>query len=116
VSESLLSVGEKLHIISRRLFPEDIRPHFAAEVRAAMGPLIRADGYLFIFDSGTNSYMKHPEVRTRLFSISDSGYIVTVLPEKIDLGRLTYRTTSGRLAITDGQDFLLEINEFGLSN
>ena len=116
MSEPLLAVSEKLHIISRRLFREDVHPHFAGQVTSVSGPLFRAHGYLFIFDSGTNSYIKHPEARTRLFSIADSGYVVTVIPQAVELDALRYRTLAGRLTITDGQAFTLEINEFGQSN
>lgn len=114
--ESLVEVGEKLHVITRRLFREDAHPHFAGEVCAALGAQFRAHGYLFVFDSGTNSYIKHAEPRTRLFSMADSGYIVTVIPRQVELDALVYRTVAGRLTITDEHGFALEINEFGQSN
>ena len=116
MQESLLSVGQKLHIISRKRFREDVCPHFAGTVRSASGPLFSAHGYRFVFDSGTNSYIKHDEACTRYFSISDSGYIVTEIPQEVDLEALVYRTVSGRLAITDERGFSLQINEFGQSN
>jgi len=114
--ESVLTVGEKLHIMTRRLFADDVHPHFVGEVCAASGSVFKAKGYSFVFDSGTNSYVKHPKDRTRLFSLSNAGYIITVVPRDVDLNVLSYRTVGGRLAITDGRDFLLEINEFGQSN
>jgi hypothetical protein len=114
--EAVLVPGEKLHLIMRRRFADDVHPHFVVEVSAVCGPLVRAAGYSFVFDSGTNAYVKHPTLRTRLFSLSDAGYIVTVIPSDVDLNALAYRLVSGRLAIADGRDFILEINEFGQSN
>ena len=70
----------------------------------------------FVFGSGTNSYVKHPEARARLFSLSDAGHIINVIPQEVDLNSLQYRIAAGRLAITDNRGFSLEINEFGQSN
>jgi hypothetical protein len=116
VADSVLAVGEKLHIMTRRLFADDVHPHFVGEISAVAGPLFKARGCSFVFDSGTNSYVKHPSARTRLFSLSDAGYIITVIPQEVDLNSLEYRIVSGRLAITDGREVSLEINEFGQSN
>jgi hypothetical protein len=116
VADSVLAIGEKLHIMTRRLFADDVHPHFVGEISAVSGALFRAQGYSFVFDSGSNSYVKHPAARTRLFSLSDAGHIINVLPREVDLNSLEYRTVAGRLTITDGRSFSLEINEFGQSN
>ena len=114
--DSVLTVGEKLHIMTRRIFADDVHLHFVGEISAVAGSLFKAQGYSFVFDSQTNSYVKHPTLRTRLFSLSDAGHIITVIPREVDLNSLEYRLISGRLAITDGRGFALEINEFGQSN
>jgi hypothetical protein len=116
VADSVLAVGDKLHIMTRRLFADDVHPHFIGEVSVVAGEAFRAEGYSFVFDSGTNSYVKHPSTRARLFSLSDAGYVITVIPGEVELDSLVYRVVSGRLAITDGRGFSLEINEFGQSN
>ena len=116
MADSVLAVGDKLHIMTRRLFADDAHPHFIGEISAVAGPLFKARGYSFVFDSGTNSYVKHSEARTRLFSLSDAGHVINVIPQEVDLDSLQYHIVSGRLAITDSQGFSLEINEFGQSN
>jgi hypothetical protein len=116
VADSVLAVGDKVHILTRRLFGDDVHLHFVGEISAVAGPLFRAQGHSFVFDSGTNSYIRHPVSRTRLFSLSDAGHIINVIPREVDLSSLQYRVVAGRLAITDSRDFSLEINEFGQSN
>ena len=116
MGDSILAVGEKLHIMTRRFFTDDVHLHFVGEISAVAGPLFKAQGYSFVFDSGTNSYVKHPKLRTRLFSVSDAGHIITMIPQEVDLNTLEYRLVSGRLAITDSRGFSLEINEFGQSS
>lgn len=116
MSDSVLAVGDKVHIMTRRLFADDVHPHFVAEISAVAGSLFKAQGYVFVFDSATNSYLKHPALRTRIFSLSDAGHIINVIPREVDLNSLRYRVVSKRLEITDGVGFSLEINEFGQSN
>jgi hypothetical protein len=79
MADSVLAVGEKLHIMTRRLFADDAHPHFVGEVSAVAGSLFKADGYAFVFDSGTNSYLKHPQIRTRLFSLSDAAALRSLI-------------------------------------
>ena len=116
MADAVLAVGDKLHIMTRRLFADDVHPHFVGEITAVAGALFKALGYSFVFDSGTNSYVKHPEPRTRVFSLSGAGHIINVIPQEVDLNLLQYRIVAGRLAITDSRGFSLEINEFGQSN
>ena len=116
MSDSVLAVGDKLHMMTRRLFADDVHPHFVGEISAVSGPLFKIRGYVFVFDSSTNSYLKHPAVRTRLFSLSDAGHIINVIPQEVDLDSLTYRVVDKRLEVTNGAGFSLEINEFGQSN
>ena len=116
MSDSVLAVGDKLHIMTRRLFADDVHPHFVGEISAVSGAFFKIHGYVFVFDSSTNSYLKHPAVRTRLFSLSDAGHIINVIPQEVDLDSLTYRVVDKRLEVTNGAGFSLEINEFGQSN
>ena len=35
--------------MTRRLFDDDVRRHFAGRIMAASGQMIRADGWVFVF-------------------------------------------------------------------
>ena len=114
VSDQTVVPGDKLHIITRRLFHEDVRRHFAGEVIRGSEGLYEIQGYTFVFHSPTNEYRKRPELRTRIFSLGDAGYIVNKLPREVDIGSLEYRIIEQRLVIADAKGFVLDINEFGL--
>ena len=58
-------------------------------------------------------YNKRQDLRSRVFSLRDSGYIVNKLPSDVKLEALEYRFVGKRLVVTDGLDFVLDINEFG---
>ncbi len=114
MSDQPIRVGDKVHVITRRAFPDDLRRHFAGEVTAVVGDLVRVAGYTFVHHSGRNEFDRRPEVRTRLFRLGEAGHIVNVLPSEVDVARLRYVLVDNRLAVTDGAGHVLDINEFGL--
>ena len=116
MSESVIENGDKLHIMTRRLFEEDVRRHFAGEVTAVSGYLVELRGYTFVFNTSVNEYRKLPAIRTRVFSLGDSGHIVNKMPRDLDLDSIFYRVIEHQLVVTDGQSFSLAINEFGVRN
>jgi hypothetical protein len=109
----ILKEGEKVHIITRRLFENDLRRHFAGEVQAAGEVAVRIEGYVFVFDAGNVRYVKRPERRVRISGLADSGNIINVIPAHVDLEALSYQTSADNRAVfTDGKSFTLDINEF----
>ena len=115
MSEQVVEVGDKLHIITRRLFEGDPRRHFAGEVTVVSGDLQEVRGYTFVFNRATNEYKKRPELRTRIFSLGQADFIVNKIPREVAIESLEYRIKDKRLVIADGRGFFLDINEFGIS-
>ena len=108
----VIEVGEKVHVITRRNFKEDLRRHFAGEVTAVGNGQMRVQGYAFVFNAATLEYRRRPELRTRIFGFTDAQLIVIVLPQDVRIDKLHYHTYDGRLVVTDGSGFSLDINEF----
>jgi len=117
VSEPAVETGDKLHIITRRRFESDGRRHFVGEVTGISGELYKVQGYAFVLNAGTNEYERRPELRTRLFSLGQDGFIVNKIPREVSIASLEYRRdgVENRLVVSDSKDFSLDINEFGLS-
>lgn len=111
----LLEAGEKLHIMARRAFKEDLRRHFAGTVVALNGLLARVEGYVFVLNTQVEEYRRRPEFRTRILGLTDANLIINVLPPHVDLDRLRYELVEGRLYVTDGLKFRFDVNEFGSS-
>ena len=110
----VIEKGEKVHLIMRRLFETDLRRHFIGEVLQVSGDLVRAKGYVFVLDRVTNQYIRRPEKRIRLIGLSDPLNIINVLPPNADVEEAIYtRSKDGKLIVTDGEAFSLDINEFG---
>jgi hypothetical protein len=113
VGESILAVGEKVHIIMRRLLSDDPRRHFVGEIQAVSDHLIRVEGYVFLFHTGRNEFVKRPDKRVRIFSMIDAGNIINVLPDAVRLEALHYRFANKQVVVTDDAGFSLDVNEFG---
>ncbi len=107
---AVLSPGEKVHLVFRRLFPGDVRRHFVGEIQAVADDQIRVTGHAFVFDEHSNEYQRKPEQRTRVFSLS-TPVNVNVIPTGVDPAQVFYCERAGRLVVTDGGDFTLDVNE-----
>jgi hypothetical protein len=109
----LLNPGEKIHVITRRLFDGDIRRHFAGEIVSANESIARVRGYTYVFYPGANEYVRRPELRERIIALADAGNIINVIPQDVNLEELVYGPSKdNRLIVTDHKSFSLDINEF----
>ncbi len=77
MQSAVLATGDKLHVMTRRLFEADIRRHFVGEVLAHDNCLTLLKGYTFILNLATNEYRRLPEIRTRLFSLAMPAILST---------------------------------------
>lgn len=112
----ILEQGEKVHIIVRRRFEDDLRRHFIGEVVDVDTTVARLKGNTFVLDTTSNQYIRRPDMRIRIIGLSDSGSIINVLPVNADLEQAKYtQNAENRLVVTDGKTFSLDINEFGTS-
>jgi hypothetical protein len=112
----LIQVGEKVHVITRRLFDNDVRRHFVGVVTGADSCALRLSGYAFIFDETENDFVRLDERRERVISLTDAGLVINILPGGTNLETVRYTADSrGRHIVTDGESFNLNINEFGLN-
>ena len=107
-----ISIGERVIIITRRSFQEDERRHFIGTVTARSGSLIRVDGHAWVANA-IGGFERRQELRTRIFSLATGVEIVLVVPAEVDVDRLRYQSAQGRLVISDGSGYSLDITEFG---
>lgn len=109
----LLDVGDKVHVIERRLFDSDVRRHFFGEIERVDSSAIRVTGHVFVFDSRSSTYIRNTQLRTRIIPLAAGGYVINVAPPDINVDDVRYVERDGRLVATDGGEFNLDINEFG---
>ncbi len=75
--------------------------------------VMRVRGYAFLYDSGTTGYIRSAEQRTRVISLIGNGLIINLAPPETSIEEVRYEDQEGRLVVTDGGAFHLDINEFG---
>ena len=108
----VLKSGEVVHLIEKRVFPDDVRRHFVGKIEVAGDRAIRVKGFLFVYDSGAGKFLRKPEVRIRVVPM-DNRVVINVLPEGITVEDLHYaHDADGNLSLTDDREFELDISEF----
>ena len=110
----LLEPEEKIHLITRRNFEGDLRRHFVGRVIFASETVARIEGYVFVHDPNTNTFVRRNTKRIRLVSLTDACNLINVLPRSVNLDQLAYRANAEkRLVVSDGLSFEMDINEYG---
>ncbi len=108
-----LDPGEKVHVIERRLFEGDVRRHFVGEVRGADVMAMRVEGFVFVHDATSSTWVRGSVRRSRIIPIGSSGFVINVVPRDTHIDDVRYEEVNGRLTVTDGASLHLDINEFG---
>ena len=112
----VLSKGEKVFIVVRRLFEKDLRRHFIGEVEEVSAELIRVHGYVFVLDEATRDFKRREKSQTNIYSLVDAGIVVIVLTDEIDLEAVHYCINDkGQRILTDKKSFYLQVSEFGVN-
>jgi hypothetical protein len=113
----LIEEGTKLHVVYRALFEKSTRRHFLGEVIKADGVVCLLQGFAFVYDPKLEAYQRKPERRRTVIDLAESGYVVNIVDANVNLDDVNYRylKDTGMVA-TDGKNFSLDINEFGLRN
>lgn len=110
----IVEIGQKVHVIYRALYENSVRRHFVGEVAACDKALCRLEGYVFINDKDASTYLRRPEKRITIIDLAESGYIVNFIDQAVNIEKVSYRYISGvGLSATDGENFSLNINEYG---
>ena len=112
----VLSKGEKVFVIIRRLFEKDLRRNFIGEILEVSETAIRARGYMFVFDEATRDFIRRDKLQTNIYSLTDGGIVVIVLSEEINLNDTRYIINDkGQRILTDGKALSLQVSEFGVN-
>lgn len=111
----VLTTGEKVHVIIRRVFRDDLRRHFVGTVEVATDSVVRIEGFPYVYDTNSSVFVRQQYAQTRILNLISDLNIITVLPTSTILEKLEYRyTDKGRMILTDTESFSMDINEFGM--
>lgn len=111
MKQTILSPGEKVHIIHRRFFEHEPHRHFVGVVDAYDNGVMRVTGHVFTVDTMSFQFVRRADVRVRIVSASGGEVIINVLPASVDLAKVHYRQEANLLRVTDGSEWHLDISE-----
>ena len=106
----LLKPGEKVFVVERRLFHEDLRRHFVGEVEISADAGFRARGYPFYYHATAKGFVRKTKPRTRLFSFH-SPLVINLLPEDSDIESVNYIASEQGTTLTDHKTFKLDVTD-----
>lgn len=110
----MLENGEKVFVITRRLYDGDRLRQFVGEVMESSDTVIKVRGYVFVHDDFTNEIVRREDVRTRIISLVDAVNIILVIPKEVDLENVQYEIDNmNQHVLTDKESFSMNLNEFG---
>jgi len=109
----ILDIGEKVHIIEKRKFLEDVRRHFIGEVTRCTDSSLRVKGYAWVFDRMESMYTRYPDKRERVISL-EGDLIINIIPQDVIISDVKYvKNAEKGLVVMDSKRTILAINEFG---
>lgn len=108
----ILKPGEKVHVIHRRNFEKEQHRHFIGTVDSYEGGVARVTGHVYTVDTAKFVFMKRVETRTRLISVVSGDVLVNILPAKVSLDKIVYKTERKAVRVTDGSDWYLDLSEY----
>lgn len=108
--EPLLHRGDKVFIVERRLFEQDLRRHFVGEVEACTDVGFRAKGYPFFYHPTAQNYVRKPKPRSRIFPF-DGNLIINILPRDCDVESINYLASEVGTTLTDQKSFEMDVSD-----
>ena len=108
----LLKEGEKILVAHRRLFEKDDTRFFVGRIDAYEAGIIKVTGHSYVRDMLGGHLIEKAEERTKILSLSSGTLLVYQLPGHVVLDALKFVAADGRLALTDGKAFTMNLAEF----
>jgi len=107
----LLREGDKILVAHRRLFDKDVARFFIGQVEAYEAGVVKVTGHSYVRDALGGQVVEKAEQRTKTLSLSSGTLIVYQLPDGVALDTLKFVSAEGRLSLTDGKGFTMNLTE-----
>jgi len=107
----LLKRGDKILIAHRRLFESDQERFFVGQVEDYEAGVVKSRGHSYVRDVIGGLVIEKPEERTKILALSSGTLLVYQLPDTVVFDSLRFEVAEGRLSLTDGRGFHMNLTE-----
>lgn len=108
----ILSQGDKVMVVHRRLFENDQSRIFIGEVDGHHNSLAKVTGRSWLKDKFHGDFVEKKEIRTKIISLESSGLIIYQIPSTVNLSALSIDLVGhGKNLITDHKNFNLDLSD-----
>jgi hypothetical protein len=108
----ILAEGDKILVAHRRLFERDETRFFVGVVNGYDGGVVKATGHSYVRDMLSGQMVEKADARTKILSLASGTLIVYELPSSVALDALRFVIDGGRMTITDGGKYAMNLGEF----
>lgn len=106
----ILAEGDKILVAHRRLLERDETRFFVGVVNASDGGVVKATGHSYVRDMLSGLMVEKADARTKILSLA-SGTLMR-FPRALRSTRSGSASMAGRMTITDGGKFAMNVGEF----
>ena len=107
----LLKSGDKILVAHRRLFESDEVRFFVGQVQDYDAGVVKVKGHSYVRDAIAGLVIEKAEERTKILALSSGTLLVYQLPDAVALDGLRFAVVEGRLSLTDGRGFTMNLSE-----
>ena len=108
----ILSQGDKVMVVHRRLFENDQSRIFIGEVDGHHNTIIKVTGRSWLKDKFHGDFIEKKEVRTKIMSLESSGLIIYQIPSSTVLSELEIKHEGhGKNIMMDKNGFQLDLSD-----
>lgn len=107
----ILDKEDTVLVSNRRMFESDEARFFLGRTIACEGPLVKVEGFTFVRDLSSGTFVKKDEKRVKVLSLDSPGFIVYQLPNDVSLETANIKSGDGDALLVDGTRQLMNLSE-----
>lgn len=109
----ILKSGDKVLIVHRRLFEQDLGRFFLGTIKEYEGGVASVTGYTIVRESEDGLFLRKDDLRTKIVSMASGTFIVYQLSDDFAVEQARIQARDNRLMLLDGRGFEMNLSEHG---
>ena len=107
----ILEVGNKLLLVHRRLFKEDLVRFFVGTVDYYQAGITKITGYSFARNPVTGEVRRKDDARTKLVALTSGTFLAYQLPTELQVDKVQFHLESDERLIIRESEWEMDLSE-----